>query len=137
MSMRNSAILGEALISMRSTGLRTFLTMLGIIIGVGSVVLMLAIGRGVEISVRESIASQGANLFIIVPGATTSSGIRSGSGGAATLTVGDAEELAKVPGVAAVAPNRLHFILPGWVEPPVCVDCGWSRSAPWRWIEPA
>jgi putative ABC transport system permease protein len=69
MSMKNSAILGEALISMRATGLRTFLTMLGIIIGVGSVVLMLAIGRGVEISVRESIASQGANLFIIVPGA--------------------------------------------------------------------
>ncbi|MFN9357391.1 MAG: ABC transporter permease, partial [Alphaproteobacteria bacterium] len=56
MSMKNSAILGEALISMRATGLRTFLTMLGIIIGVGSVVLMLAIGRGVEISVRESIA---------------------------------------------------------------------------------
>ncbi|MFN9968570.1 MAG: ABC transporter permease, partial [Phycisphaerae bacterium] len=105
MSMKNSAILGEALISMRATGLRTFLTMLGIIIGVGSVVLMLAIGRGVEISVRESIASQGANLFIIVPGATTSSGIRSGSGGAATLTVGDSEELSKLPGVAAVAPN--------------------------------
>ena len=105
MSMKNSAILGEALISMRSTGLRTFLTMLGIIIGVGSVVLMLAIGRGVEISVRESIASQGSNLYIILPGATTSGGSRSGAGGASTLTVGDAEELAKLPGVAAVAPN--------------------------------
>ncbi len=105
MSMKNSAILGEALISMRSTGLRTFLTMLGIIIGVGSVVLMLAIGRGVEISVRESIASQGSNLFIILPGATTASGSRTGAGGALTLTVGDAEELAKLPGVAAVAPN--------------------------------
>ncbi|MBU6156000.1 MAG: ABC transporter permease [Alphaproteobacteria bacterium] len=103
--MKNSAILGEALISMRSTGLRTFLTMLGIIIGVGSVVLMLAIGRGVEISVRDSIASQGANLFIILSGSTTASGIRTGSGGAATLTVGDAQELAGLPGVVAVSPN--------------------------------
>jgi putative ABC transport system permease protein len=105
MSMKNSAILGEALISMRSTGLRTFLTMLGIIIGVGSVVLMLAIGRGVEISVRESIASQGANLFIVLSGSTTASGIRTGSGGASTLTVGDAQELLGLPGVVAVAPN--------------------------------
>jgi putative ABC transport system permease protein len=105
MSMKNSAILGEALISMRSTGMRTFLTMLGIIIGVGSVVLMLAIGRGVEISVRESIASQGANLFIVLSGSTTASGIRTGSGGASTLTVGDAQELLGLPGVVAVAPN--------------------------------
>ena len=55
MSMKSGAILTEALISMRSTGMRSFLTMLGIIIGVGAVVLMLAIGRGVELSVQQSL----------------------------------------------------------------------------------
>jgi putative ABC transport system permease protein len=104
MSMKSGAILTEALISMRSTGMRSFLTMLGIIIGVGAVVLMLAIGRGVELSVQQSISSQGANLFIVLSGSTTSGGLRGGFGSAPTLTLDDARELAELPGVAAVAP---------------------------------
>ena len=104
MSMKNSAVLSEALISMRATGLRSFLTMLGIIIGVGAVVLMLAIGRGVELSVQQSISSQGANLFIVLSGSTTSGGLRGGFGSAPTLTVEDAREIAELPGVDAVAP---------------------------------
>ena len=62
--------------------------------------------------------------------------ITTGTGAGGGLPGGMKAELLTAS-VAAVAPNRLHFILPGWVEPPVCVDCGWSRSAPWRWIEPA
>ena len=104
MSMKTGAILGEALISMRATGMRSFLTMLGIIIGVGAVVLMLAIGRGVELSVQQSISSQGANLFIILSGSTTSGGLRGGFGSAPTLTIDDARELAELPNVVAVAP---------------------------------
>jgi putative ABC transport system permease protein len=104
MSMKTGAIFGEALISMRATGMRSFLTMLGIIIGVGAVVLMLAIGRGVELSVQQSISSQGANLFIILSGSTTSGGLRGGFGSAPTLTIEDARELGEIPGVIAVAP---------------------------------
>ena len=105
MTMKNSAILSEALISMRATGLRSFLTMLGIIIGVGAVVLMLAIGRGVEISVQQSIASMGSNLYIILSGATTAGGIRSGSGSSPTLTISDAQEIRDLEGVAYVSPT--------------------------------
>jgi putative ABC transport system permease protein len=104
MTMKPGAILGEALISMRSTGMRSFLTMLGIIIGVGAVVLMLAIGRGVELSVQQSISSQGANLFIILSGSTTSGGLRGGFGSAPTLTLDDARDLGELPDVVAVAP---------------------------------
>jgi len=68
------------------------------------VVLMLAIGRGVEISVQQSIASMGSNLYIVLSGATTAGGIRSGSGQSPTLTVGDAQEIGTLKGVAAVAP---------------------------------
>ena len=84
--MKLGAILAEALISMRATGLRSFLTMLGIIIGVGAVVLMLAIGRGVELSVQQSISSQGANLFIILSGSTTSGSPGSPSSTSASTT---------------------------------------------------
>ncbi len=104
MSMKPGSILAEALTSMRATGMRSFLTMLGIIIGVGAVVLMLAIGRGVELSVQQSISSQGANLFIILSGSTTSGGLRGGFGSAPTLTIEDARDLAELAGVEAVAP---------------------------------
>jgi putative ABC transport system permease protein len=104
MSMTNGAIVSEALISMRATGLRSFLTMLGIIIGVGAVILMLAIGRGVELSVKQSIDSMGANMFILLSGSTTAGGLRGGFGSAPTLTLEDAEEIRQIPGVAAVAP---------------------------------
>ena len=104
MTMRFSDIAAEAMISMRAAGLRSFLTMLGIIIGVGAVVLMLAIGRGTELSVQQSIATMGSNLFIIMSGSTTSGGIRTGGGNAPTLKVTDAQDIAALPGVVAAAP---------------------------------
>jgi len=69
--------------------MRSALTMLGIIIGVGAVIAMLAVGTGASKRIAEQISSMGSNLLIILPGATTAGGVRMGSGTQPTLTVGD------------------------------------------------
>ena len=98
------AMLGEAWRAMGTNRLRTFLTMLGMVIGVGAVVLMMAIGQGAQYAIKQSITSMGSNLFILLAGHTSSGGVRSGSGGAHTLTVDDAEAIAELPGIQAAAP---------------------------------
>ncbi|OGS97081.1 MAG: multidrug ABC transporter substrate-binding protein [Gallionellales bacterium RIFCSPLOWO2_02_FULL_57_47] len=98
------AMLGEAWRAMGANRLRTMLTMLGMVIGVGAVVLMMAIGQGAQYAIKQSIAAMGSNLFVLLAGHTQTSGARSGSGGAHTLTVGDADAIAELPGVQAVAP---------------------------------
>ncbi|MSQ59126.1 MAG: FtsX-like permease family protein [Betaproteobacteria bacterium] len=98
------SLLREALRSMAGNRMRTFLTMLGLVIGVGAVVLMAAIGAGAQSQVELAIQSMGSNLFIVLPGSSTASGVRSGSGGASTLTGADAQAIAELPAVAAVAP---------------------------------
>jgi putative ABC transport system permease protein len=75
--------------------LRTFLTALGIIIGVSTVITMLAIGTGAQKSVESSIASLGTNTIMIFPGSGNTGGVRTGAFGASTLTVEDATELGK------------------------------------------
>lgn len=97
-------MLGEAWHAMAANRMRTFLTMLGMVIGVGAVILMMAIGQGVQYSINQSIASMGSNLFLVVSGSTTSGGVRLGGGAAPTLTVGDAEAMAELPNIAAAAP---------------------------------
>ncbi len=94
----------EALRAMAINPLRTGLAMLGMIIGVGAVVLMLAIGQGAQVTVREAIATMGGDLFIVLSGATTTGGLRTGSGSAPTLTLGDAEALGTLPSIEASAP---------------------------------
>src|SRR5512135_122994 len=73
--------------------LRAVLTMLGIIIGVAAVVTTVGIGRGATANITQSIQSQGTNLLIVLPGATSSSGVSQGGGSARTLTMGDAAAL--------------------------------------------
>ncbi len=97
-------MLGEAWRAMGANRLRTFLTMLGMVIGVGAVVLMMSIGQGAQYAIKQSISAMGSNLFILLSGSTSSGGVRSGSGGGYTLKVGDAEAIAELPGVQAVAP---------------------------------
>jgi putative ABC transport system permease protein len=97
-------MLSEAWVAMGANRMRTFLTMLGMVIGVGAVIMMLAIGQGVQRKVEDSIASMGSNLFIILSGSTTSGGARMGGGAAPTLTVNDADALRELPELAAVAP---------------------------------
>ncbi|MBM4146749.1 MAG: FtsX-like permease family protein [Nitrospira sp.] len=85
--------------------MRSALTMLGIIIGVGAVIAMLAVGTGASKRISEQISSIGSNLIIIVPGATTAGGVRMGSGTQPTLTMGDAEAIKKeCSAVSDVAP---------------------------------
>ena len=98
------AMLGEAWRAMGANRLRTMLTMLGMVIGVGAVVLMMSIGQGAQYAIKQSIAALGSNLFILRAGYTSTSGARSGSGSGQTLTVGDAEAIAELPGVEAAAP---------------------------------
>jgi putative ABC transport system permease protein len=75
--------------------LRSFLTVLGIIIGVSSVIIMVAIGNGAKLEIEKQISSIGSNLIIVLPGATSSGGVRFGTGTQMTLTIQDAEALKK------------------------------------------
>jgi putative ABC transport system permease protein len=84
--------------------MRSVLTALGIIIGVAAVIAMVGIGNGAKAQVEAQIASLGENVILIFSGSTTSSGIRTGWGGAGTLKVEDAEAIRReVPGVIAVS----------------------------------
>jgi putative ABC transport system permease protein len=74
--------------------MRSSLTMLGIIIGVGAVIAMIAIGSGAKARIQEQIASMGSNLLIVLSGSATSGGMRWGSGSVPTLTVDDAKAIA-------------------------------------------
>ena len=100
-----SAMLGEAWVAMGANRLRTFLTMLGMVIGVSAVILMLAVGQGAQQQVQASIASMGSNLFIVLSGSVTSGGVHMGGGAQPTLTLADAQAIEELPGVAAVAPS--------------------------------
>lgn len=86
--------------------MRSALTMLGIIIGVSAVIAMLAVGTGASRQIEEQMSSMGSNLLIVVPGATTSGGVRMGAGTQSTLTLADAEAIKKeCPAVEEVGPN--------------------------------
>ena len=74
--------------------MRSGLTMLGIFIGVGAVIAMIAIGSGAKARIQEQIASMGSNLIIVLSGSATSGGVRYGHGSVPTLTVEDAKAIA-------------------------------------------
>ncbi len=85
--------------------MRSSLTMLGIIIGVGAVIAMVAVGSGASRKISEQISSIGSNLLIILPGSTTAGGVRMGAGSQPTLSLADAEAIFKeCSSVADVGP---------------------------------
>ncbi|PIV15378.1 MAG: multidrug ABC transporter substrate-binding protein [Gallionellales bacterium CG03_land_8_20_14_0_80_55_15] len=98
------AMLGEAWRAMGANKMRTILTMLGMVIGVGAVVLMMAIGQGAQYAIGQTISAMGSNLFVLLSGSSQTGGVRTGSGSALTLTVADADAIAELPGVQASAP---------------------------------
>jgi putative ABC transport system permease protein len=117
--MNFTAIFGEALRALRQNRLRTGLTMLGMIIGVAAVVLMLSIGQGARTKINETIAEMGSNLFLVVPGATSSGGFSFGSGSVRTLTVNDSYAVAELSSVRATAPVtsgtvQLNYAAKNW-----------------------
>lgn len=75
--------------------MRSALTSIGIIIGVGSVIVMVSIGEGAKSVIQAQVASIGTNMILILPGATSVGGVRGALGGAMTLTVADALDLQK------------------------------------------
>ncbi len=87
--------------------IRTGLTMLGIIIGIGSVIAMVAIGAGAQKSIEASIQSIGANLVMVVPGVTRTQGyqVNTARGSARTVTQADATAVSAIPLAKAVAPE--------------------------------
>lgn len=94
-----------SLVAIRVNKMRSALTMLGIIIGVGAVIAMLAIGTAARQRISEQISSMGSNLLMILPGATSAGGIRMGAGTQATLSMKDAEAIIKeAPAAEYVAP---------------------------------
>jgi putative ABC transport system permease protein len=94
---------------------RSILTMLGVVIGVAAVIVTVAIGTGARTSVANQINSLGSNMLIVLPGSLNMSGVRTGSGGASTLTVDDGLAIAKLPHAAAVSPTvsvRTQIVAP-------------------------
>jgi len=99
------ASLRIALAALQANKMRSLLTMLGIIIGVGAVIIMLAMGSGAQEQIKREIDSVGTNILIVVPGASTSGGVRMGSGSQSTLNMADAEAIAReLPTVKQDAP---------------------------------
>src|SRR5581483_4014159 len=98
---------GSALAAIRSNKLRSFLTMLGIIIGVGAVIVMIALGQGASQAVQARLAGLGTNMLTITPGGAGGPGaVRLGAGSRQTLTEADALAIQKqVQGVALISPN--------------------------------
>jgi putative ABC transport system permease protein len=103
--MRTFDLLKIAFTSLSRNRSRALLTMLGIIIGVGSVIAMLAIGKGSDINIREQISSLGTNMIVVIPGSTTDQGRRMGAGTSIALEEKDADAIITYcPSVAFISP---------------------------------
>ena len=95
-----------AVTALLSNKLRSILTMLGIIIGVGAVIAMISIGMGVKQNVTNSIASLGSNMLIVMPGSTNQGGVRSAAGSNQKLKYDDATAIKnKIKNIDYVSPT--------------------------------
>ncbi len=107
--MKTADLFEETYQAITSNKARSSLTMLGIVIGIGSVIAMVSIGQGVQSSIQSSIESIGSNLIQVTPGAQRTAGasrISAGQGSATTLTQDDADAIAtEIDGIQAVAPE--------------------------------
>jgi len=105
--MKFNDLLKESLSSLKSNKLRTGLTMLGIIIGVASVISMISLGEGSKVSIQQSIESLGSNNLIVFPGIVQPGRgfVASGRGSAEVLKIKDVEEIKKIENVSAVSPE--------------------------------
>src|SRR5262245_49138384 len=91
--MRKATLIKVAAQSILRNKLRTFLTMLGIVIGVAAVIVMVAVGYGAQANIEQQINSLGTNMIMVMPGATRQGGVNMGSGSFNRLTLADAEKL--------------------------------------------
>jgi putative ABC transport system permease protein len=112
--MKTTTLLTVASQSILKNKMRTLLTMLGIVIGVGAVIVMVAVGNGAQSQIEKQIQSLGTNLLIVMPGATTQGGVSQGAGTFNRLTVEDAEKLKRegmtLSAVSPVISSRTQLI---------------------------
>ena len=101
---RISSAVPSALAALRANMGRSLLTSLGIIIGVASVIAIVALGEGASAAVATQLAGLGTNLLTVQPGSTQTFGANTGAGSSTTLTPGDAAAIATIAGVSAVSP---------------------------------
>ena len=107
--MRLADVAEETAFSVSSNKVRSALTILGIVVGIASVIVMVAIGQGAQASITNSIAQAGSNLVMVMPGfgAGSGAGVRGARGAALTLTEEDAQAVSsQVSGVSAVSMER-------------------------------
>ena len=102
--VNSGAIFESAFDALGANRVRSFLTMLGVIIGVSAVIAVVTLTQGVNQSVSNRFASLGTNVLTISPGTTSASGARTAAGSSQTLTQADADALAQVPHVVNVSP---------------------------------
>jgi putative ABC transport system permease protein len=105
--MKNIAgALSTAWVSVITHKLRSFLTILGVVIGVAAVIILMSVGKGTTAQIVNNLSGLGTNLVYVSPGSSSSGGVRSGFGSASTLTLEDANAIAEnVPNIVAVAPT--------------------------------
>jgi len=112
--MKTRALLGMAAGSIRKNKMRTLLTMLGIVIGVGAVIIMVAVGNGAQSQIEGQIRNLGTNLIVITPGSSTAGGASQGAQTFNRLTVADAvkiqNESTLLSGVSPVVVTRAQVI---------------------------
>src|SRR5690349_16529109 len=104
--MNVTPVVKIALRALARNKVRSALTMLGIIIGVGSVIAMVSLGQGAQKQVQDQISAMGTNMLIVSAGSQKSGGMRTGVGTSTTLTPEDFEAIQRdAPAVSAVSPS--------------------------------
>ena len=103
--MNTVALARVAGVALARNKMRSFLTALGVVIGVGAVIAMVAIGAGAQKRVEQTFEAMGTNLLIVIPGSATTGGMMGGAGTKATLTWSDLDAIkTQLPAIAAAAP---------------------------------
>ncbi len=136
--MRPDKLIRIALRGIARTKLRSALTMLGIIIGVGAVIVMVAIGSGARSRIEENIRNLGTNMVVVTPGASTTGGVSRGAGTMSSLTVDDAVKLSRESLLLAeVSPVIMTFTMVrggggNWRAPIYGVDVVYQSIRDWN-----
>ncbi|MGQ9532882.1 MAG: ABC transporter permease [Desulfotomaculales bacterium] len=113
--MNGVELIREAWLAIRGHPLRSLLTVLGTVIGVASVIVMIALGQGARASVAAQIEKMGSNLVMVMPGAAGGP-VRGAGGPVSTLTWDDARAIARLPGVVHVAPEQRLNATASWSQ---------------------
>ncbi|NOY26928.1 MAG: FtsX-like permease family protein [Oligoflexia bacterium] len=145
--MKATRLVGLALRSIQRNVGRSLLTMLGVVIGVGSVVVMVAIGQGAQAEIQARVDNLGTNMIVVTPGASSRGGVSKGWGSFNRLTTADADRLRREgPLLAAVSPvvftrSNIVGISGNWRTTIYGVDTDYEQIRAWpaqtgRWFGP-